>query len=123
MKVVDSKNVKSVAFTGGKSKRVVVKGDNLGFGICETHVEKGGPYHWHYKNHLEACYCVSGVGFLTNLSNDMCYKITEGVTYILDKNDNHLFEAITDVVLISVFNPPLIGNETHDSEGNYIINQ
>jgi len=123
MKVVDSKNIKPVNFTGGKSKRVVVKSHNVGFGICETHVSKGGPYHWHYKNHLEACYCVSGIGFLTNLANDMCYKITEGVTYILDKNDDHLFEAITDVVLISVFNPPLIGDETHDSEGNYIINQ
>lgn len=122
MKVVDSKNVKAVDFTGGKSKRVVVKDDNLGFGICETHVGKGGPYHWHYKNHLEACYCVSGIGFLTNISNEMNYKILPGVTYILDKNDDHLFEAITDVVLISVFNPPLIGNETHDKEGNYIIN-
>jgi L-ectoine synthase len=122
MKVVDSKKIQPVIFTGGKSKRLVIKSHNMGFGICETHVKKGGPYHWHYKNHLEACYCVSGIGFLTNLSNDMCYKITEGITYILDKNDDHLFEAITDVVLISVFNPPLNGNETHDSEGNYIIN-
>ncbi len=123
MKVVDSKQINSVNFTGGKSKRIIVKSNNMGFGLCETHVKKGGPYHWHYKNHLEACYCVSGIGFLTNLSNDMNYKITEGVTYILDKNDDHLFEAITDVVLISVFNPPLNGDETHDKDGNYIINE
>ena len=71
MKVVDSKKIQPVILTGGKSKRLVIKSHNMGFGICETHVKKGGPYHWHYKNHLEACYCVSGIGFLTNLSNDL----------------------------------------------------
>jgi L-ectoine synthase len=112
-------NVPAVKFNGGTSRRMVVKSDNMGFGICETHIEKGGPYHWHYKRHLEACHCVSGQGLLTNLETKESFQIKPGICYLLDNHDNHEFTAYNDVVLISVFNPPLIGNETHDENGNY----
>jgi hypothetical protein len=46
-------------------------------------------------------------------------KIEKGVCYMVDNHQAHEFTAVTDVVLISVFNPPLKGNETHDESGNY----
>ena len=117
MKII--KDSPKVKFTGGESKRIIIKSDNMGFGICETHIDKGGPYHWHYKNHLEACYCISGNGTIKNLDTGDIFNISKGITYLLDKNDNHEFKAITKVKLISIFNPPLAGNETHDKNGNY----
>ena len=39
----------------------------------------------------------------------------------LFQNEEHTFEAIEDTILISIFNPPLNGNETHDENGNYGI--
>lgn len=110
---------RDVLFTGGNSLRVLVRDDNMGFGVCKTHVRKGGPYHWHYKNHLEACYCLKGHGYLTNLDTGLKILISPDTMYVLDKNDDHTFEALTDVILISIFNPPLVGNESHDENGNY----
>jgi len=123
MKVTSIKEIKGtdrdVLFTGGNSQRVVLEKDGLGFAVMKTNIKKGGPYHWHYPNHLEACYCISGQGVLTSLDNGDIYDINIDSCYLLDKHDNHTFEALTDVVLISIFNPPLKGNETHDKNGKY----
>lgn len=113
---------KDVDFTGGHSVRLTTKSDNMGFSVCETHLPKGGPHHWHYKNHLESCYCVSGRGVIRNLDTGETFFIFPGVMYSLDKHDNHTFESLEDTVLISIFNPPLVGNESHDKDGNYISN-
>jgi L-ectoine synthase len=103
-----------------KSLRILLERDNMGFSVHKTLIPKGGPYHWHYKNHLEACYCVEGNGVLTNLSNGDMFEIQKDTIYALDKNDNHTFEAKTDVILISIFNPPITGNEVHQEDGSYI---
>lgn len=104
------------AFT---SLRLILERDEMGFGLHVTRIPKGGPWSWHYKNHLEACYCVSGRGLVTNSETGHTWDVEPGVVYILDKNDKHSFLAITDVELISVFNPPLTGAETHDETGSY----
>lgn len=108
-----------VQFTGGVSHRPITEKDGMGFSVNKTLIAKGGPYHWHYPNHLEACYCVRGRGVLTNLATGQTHFITPDVIYALDKHDDHTFEALEDVVLISIFNPPLKGQETHDENGNY----
>ena len=90
----------------------------MGYSFHETYVKKG-TWHWHYKNHLESCFCVSGHGWLYDLENNLKYEIKEGTIYLLDKHDNHKFEALTETILISVFNPACVGNESHDKDGNY----
>jgi len=123
MKVVDVKSLvgseRDVQGEGFKSLRILLEKDNMGFGLHKTEIEKGGPYHWHYKHHLEACYCVSGWGVLKNLETDEEFTIDAGVTYILDNHDNHTFTAMTKVTLISVFNPPVTGKEIHLKDGSY----
>lgn len=119
MKVIDVQQVAGVAFTGGTSYRPVTAKDGLGFSVCKTVIPKGGPHRWHYQNHLEACYCVSGFGTLTNLATGEKFHIQPDMVYLLDKYDDHSFEAIQDVILISIFNPPLTGKEKHDEHGNY----
>jgi L-ectoine synthase len=120
MKTKNVNELNGVAFTGGKSYRSVLKDDNMGFAMMKTCINKGGPYKWHYKNHKEACYCVSGSGLLKDLTNGVVSEIKEGITYFVDNHQPHEFTALTEVVLISVFNPPLRGDETHDENGNYI---
>jgi len=119
MKVKRINQLEGVEFTGGVSFRPVLEKDNMGFSICKTVVPKGGPYKWHYANHLEACYCIKGCGFLTDLKNGIQHIITKDVVYLLDENDEHTFEAIEDTILISIFNPPLIGTESHNKKGVY----
>ncbi len=123
MKIVSINSVTPVAFTGGNSYRALVAADGLGFSVNKTVIPKGGAHKWHYKNHLEACYCIQGIGELTNLETGEKVVIVPDTVYALDKNDPHTFKALEDTVLISVFNPPLTGYETHDKDGNYSISE
>lgn len=126
MKVVRTKDLKGterdVDFTGGNSLRMILAKDGLGFSLHETHI-KEGRWHWHYKNHLEACYCVSGHGWIHDLDSGTSYEIKPMTMYALDNHDNHEFEALKETILISVFNPPIVGNESHDGNGNYELKQ
>lgn len=110
------REIHGVGFT---SNRVLLERDGMGFGLHKTTIPKGGPYNWHYENHLEACYCVQGKGIITELETGRQWIIEPDTTYILDDHDNHTFEALEDVVLISVFNPPVVGNEVHNANGSY----
>jgi L-ectoine synthase len=122
MKIKRINQIEPVEFTGGLSFRAVLASDNMGFAMMKTVIPTGGPHHWHYTNHLEACYCIKGKGVLTNLTTGEKHLILPDVVYVLDKHDDHTFEAITDVVLISVFNPPLTGKEKHNAQGVYEAN-
>lgn len=119
MKIVRINQLDPVKFTGGISFRAILEKDNMGFALMKTFIPRGGPHHWHYLNHLEACYCIHGKGELTDLATGIKHLITPDVIYVMDNHDDHTFEAFEDTVLISVFNPPLNGNESHDSNGVY----
>ena len=101
------------------SNRILLESDNMGYTMTKTVIPPKGAQFWHYKNHLESCYCISGKGILTSLDTNESFVITPDVIYSLDNHDNHTFEAITDVILISVFNPPVKGNEVHKEDGSY----
>lgn len=104
---------------GFVSYRYLLEKDGMGFALMKTMIPHGEQRHWHYTKHQEACFCVSGYGILTNIDTGMVYEIKPDTCYALDNHDDHLFQAITDVVLISVFNPPLKGNEVHKEDGSY----
>lgn len=127
MKIVKTKQIegteRDVRPTGCRSIRLVVADDNMGFGVHKTLIPKGGPHHWHYEHHKEACYCVSGSAILTNLSTGEKHEILPDTIYLLNNHDDHTFEALEDTVLISVFNPPVNGSEVHDENGNYPLSQ
>lgn len=127
MKIVKSKDLLNTERQvncpkgGFTSLRILLEKDGMGFSLTETHIPKGEEQHWHYKNHFEACYCVAGFGILTNKKTGEEFDISKGTTYILDNHDDHTFEAIDNVVLVCVFNPPLKGNEVHREDGSYGI--
>lgn len=126
MKVTRQKQVegteRDVKFEQGTSLRYVLASDGMGFSVNQTIIPKGEKGHWHYKNHLEACYCVKGSGILTNLETGEKHPINEHDCYSLDNNDDHTFESLEDVILISIFNPPLTGREVHRKDGSYEVN-
>lgn len=123
MKVVHMSEIekthRDVAGKGFRSLRVLLERDGMGFSLHKTLIRKGGPYHWHYKHHLEACYCIAGQGFITSRQTGERHKITPDTVYVLDQHDDHEFEALTNVILISIFNPPVVGTEVHKSDGSY----
>lgn len=127
MKIIDvsklsEDRVVSCPNGGFVSNRILLDGDNMGYTMTKTVIPPNGKQFWHYKNHLESCYCVKGKGELTNKITGEVFEIYPDVTYVLDKNDPHYFEAFEEVVLICVFNPPLTGKEVHEEDGSYKTN-
>ncbi len=102
------------------SRRMLLKDDNMGFSFHETIIKANTKTHIHYKNHLEAVYCVAGNGKIEDLKTGKIYDIYDGVMYALNEHDEHyLYGGSLDMRLICVFNPPLTGLENHDKDGVY----
>lgn len=102
------------------SNRYLLSDDNLGYSVTLTEIKKGGPYNWHYKNHLESCMVIEGSCIVE--ANGTETKLKRYDLYALDKNDKHSFTAIEDCKLVCVFRPALSGAEVHDEEGVYSTN-
>lgn len=101
------------------SNRYLLEEDGMGYTITKTVIPKGTVAEWHYKKHLESCFCVSGSGAIKDCETGEIYPIVEDSLYALDRNDRHQFAAFDEVVLICVFNPPLKGKEVHGKDNSY----
>ena len=125
IKVINYKELEKdrvVNFHAGVSRRIILKKDNLGFGITRTTIfPEIGRVFQHYKNHQEVWYCVSGLGLLTCKETGKEFYIKPGDTYILAENEPHYFEALEETVLICSWNPPLTGKEIHREDGSYSL--
>ena len=108
-----------VDWGNGTSHRLLTSADGMGFTVCHTVVTKGSESLLEYKNHLEACYCIAGRGEVEDMNGER-YRIVPGVIYVLDQHDKHYLRADADVdmILVSIFNPPLRGNERHRLDGD-----
>lgn len=124
MKIVNANNLPPEQIVqcprgGFTSHRLVTERDGMGYSMTKTIVHPGKPHRWHYRHHLETCYCISGKGLLINEDTREMHAIAADQTYLLDKHDAHTFEALEETVLICVFNPPLHGEEIHDANDSY----
>lgn len=122
MKVINVNELpqeRKVRFHSGVSHRILLENDGMGYTMTKTVIEPGKRVFQHYKNHLETCYCVYGSATLTNATTGEEHRIGPDITYVLDKNDPHWFEAHEETVLICTFNPPLTGQEIHGDDGSY----
>ncbi|MEP4199015.1 MAG: ectoine synthase [Aliishimia sp.] len=107
-----------VEWGAGTSHRLLRKEDDMGFTVCHTVVRAGQEARLQYKEHLEACYCIEGSGQVEDMKGNV-YPIQVGDIYVLDEHDEHFLRASheEDLILVSVFNPPLGGTEVHRLEG------
>lgn len=112
---------REVKTNGWTSKRLLLKKDGMGFSMHETIIHNGAELEMHYKNHVEAVYCVEGKGSLYDKKNKVSYSIEPGILYALNNNDPHILKATEQMRMICVFNPPVTGEEKHDEEGAYPI--
>ena len=102
-----------------RSRRLLLKGEGMGFSMHDTLIHKGAELPMHYKNHLEAVYCIEGEGSIEDLATGERHEIRPGVVYALDKHDRHILRAIEQMRMVCVFNPPVTGTEVHDETGAY----
>lgn len=102
-----------------ESTRLLLKGDNMGFSFHITTIYAGADFRMHYLNHLESVYCIAGSGEVTTLADNRTYAIAPGTIYVLDKHDEHVLRAHSELTMACVFNPPLSGKEVHNKQGAY----
>lgn len=113
--IVRSKaEVDCVDWGNGLSYRFLTQRDNMGFTVAHTLVKAGSKSPLQYRRHLEACYCIAGRGQVVT-TDGTTFNLSPGVIYALDDHDEHFLIACSegDMELISVFNPPLRGDERH----------
>jgi L-ectoine synthase len=104
-----------VDWGNGTSHRLLTVRDGMGFTVCHTVVQARSQSLLEYRNHLEACYCIAGEGEVEDMDGNV-FPIKPGDIYVLNKHDKHYLRGgkDQDLVLVSIFNPPLNGTERHN---------
>lgn len=108
---------KTVAGGSATTVRFLTQADGLGFTMSDVRLKAGARNVLWYKHHWEANYILEGRGEVTDLTTGMSWPLEPGVMYIVGPADRHSMHAVTDLHLISIFNPPLHGDEQHDADG------
>lgn len=101
------------------SRRLLLKGEGMGFSLHDTTIKAGTRTPIHYANHLEAVYCIRGKGKVELVDSGEVVPIEAGTVYALNEYDKHILVADEEMRMVCVFNPPLVGPETHDENGIY----
>lgn len=102
-----------------ESRRLILNNDAVGFSLHDTIIHAGTETLLWYKHHIEAVYCIEGEGEVETTENDKVYPIKAGTVYLLNGNERHWLRARTKMRMVCIFNPPVTGNEVHDSDGAY----
>lgn len=108
-----------VADGNWRSRRFVSAHDKLGFSVNDTIIKGGTKNYFWYKNHIEAVYVIEGEGEIEQIETGKVWQLKPGTIYVLNENDKHEVRTKTDMRMVCVFNPPLVGTETHDEDGIY----
>lgn len=109
---------RDVFWGNGQSRRFLIESDGLGYSVTDTVINAGTSSLLEYKNHLETCYCIEGEGEVETVSNGNVYPLKPGTIYALNNHDKHYLRANTDMRLVCVFTPALLGNESHNLNGS-----
>ncbi len=101
------------------SERYITAADQLGFSLNSNKVKAGIEADLWYKNHWEANLVLDGSLEVTDKTSGETSLLGPGGLYLVGPDDPHHLKAVTDVHVISVFDPPLTGQEVHDADGAY----
>ncbi len=118
---IEKKTDRRVADQKWESVRLLLADDGMGFSFHITTIQAGSEHTFHYKNHFESVYCVSGEGEIEDLATGKVHQITPGVMYALNLHDRHTLRARRELVLACCFNPPVTGKEVHRADGSYAL--
>ena len=101
------------------SARYLLRDDQVGFTMTQTSVAAGTTQEMAYAHHVEANLVLDGEGILTDLETGETHELRPGVMYTFDGHERHRIDAITDLRIVCIFRPALLGTETHDETGAY----
>lgn len=103
---------RDVAWGHGQSRRFLLARDGFGFSLSDTTVDPGTETVLAYHHHVEACYCIEGLGEVEDAAGHV-HRLESGVLYAVDRGETHRVRARTRLRLVCIFSPPLEGEENH----------
>ncbi|HWH33987.1 MAG TPA: ectoine synthase [Acidimicrobiales bacterium] len=101
------------------SRRMLLAADGAGFSLHDTLIRAGTETSMWYRHHVEAVYCIEGLGEVEVIDEGARHQLRPGTLYVLDGHEKHVVRAHEDLRMVCIFNPPCTGNETHDEHGTY----
>ena len=110
---------KTVAAGSSLAVRMLLKQDGMGFTLSDVNLAAGNKNNLWYKHHWEANYILEGSGEVHDHATGDVWKMEPGMLYNVGPDDRHSMHAHTDLHLLSVFSPALVGDEQHDEDGAY----
>ena len=111
--------IKFPADASFRSARFLTADDGMRFSYNENRVRQGTDLAVWLKHHWEANYIVSGAGEVTDLTTNETWPLAPGTLYVVGPNDRHRLHLTEDECHVSIFWPPLTGNERFDEDGAY----
>lgn len=110
---------RDVAAATFRSRRLLLGPDGVGFSFHDTVLHAGTTTSMWYRNHVEAVYCIEGEGLLTNRETGESHRVGPGTLYCLNGHERHELRADTNLRMMCVFTPALVGGEVHEQDGSY----
>jgi len=99
--------------------RYLLREDKCGFSVSDVTVPAGTDNVLQYRHHIEANLVLEGEGTVEDLATGTVHRLSPGTIYVVYPQDRHRVRAESGLRVISIFNPPLVGNENHDADGGY----
>lgn len=99
--------------------RYLVHDDECGFTISTPRAPGGRSIVLWYQNHVEANYILDGEGTVEDVTTGERWDLAPGTLYVVGPKDRHFIESENGLYIMSIFNPPIYGHETHDDQGTY----
>ena len=115
--VVAAGRLKELQGGDTRSARYLTAADGMGFSFHVNRCRAAPAHQLWYKHHWEANYILSGTGHVEDLGTGEAWPLESGSLYNVGPKDRHRVTAESDLHLVSVFCPPLRGDEQHDSDG------
>ncbi len=119
MFVLGEEDARQVVLRGGRvrTSRYLSPDDGCGLTISLPRGTADSTL-W-YKHHVEANYVLTGEASVEDLATGENWELGPGSLYVVGPRDRHRLKAESEVYFMSIFSPPLKGDETHDADGSY----
>ena len=110
---------REMVVAGGQARtlRMLVKDDRVGFSLSDVRLASGARCDLWYKHHWEANLVIGGEGTLREAATGREWPMRFGTMYLVGPEDRHTMECSADLHVLSVFCPPISGEEQHDADG------
>ena len=110
---------KTIAHGTVGTVRYLLRDDDCGFSVSDVKVPAGTSNELQYRHHVESNLVLEGEGTVEDIATGKKHPLKPGTIYVVFPQDRHRVSATSNLRVISIFNPPLVGTENHDDDGGY----